>query len=82
MSMRSPQENLYLQRINTVIGYARENLNDDLSLEALARMAGFSPFHFHRIFKSISGDTVMSSCNRESQTKIKRSKTWNLARFR
>ena len=52
------QENLYIQRINTVIGHIRENLNDDLSLEALARVAGFSPFHFHRIFKSITGETI------------------------
>ena len=52
------QENLYIQRINTVIGHIRENLNDDLSLEALARVAGFSSFHFHRIFKSITGETI------------------------
>ncbi|HET6823137.1 MAG TPA: AraC family transcriptional regulator [Anaerolineales bacterium] len=58
MSTRSPQENLYLQRINTVIGYVRENLNDDLSLERLARVAGFSPFHFHRVFKSITEETI------------------------
>ena len=58
MTTRSPQENLYIQRINAVIGYARENLNDDLSLETLARVAGFSPFHFHRVFKSITEETI------------------------
>ena len=58
MPTRRVQENLYLQRINAVIDYARENLNRDLSLDTLARVAGFSPFHFHRIFKSITEETV------------------------
>jgi AraC family transcriptional regulator len=58
MPTRLEQENLYLQRLNAVIGYVRENLNDDLSLNTLARVAGFSPFHFHRLFKSITQETV------------------------
>ena len=58
MHRQSIQENLYVQRINTVIGYVRENLNEDLSLDALARVASFSPFHFHRIFKSITDETL------------------------
>jgi len=52
------QENLYLKRINAVVDFARENLNQDLSLDSLARVAGFSPFHFHRIFKSITEETL------------------------
>jgi AraC family transcriptional regulator len=58
MTTRSAQENLYLQRINAVIDHVRENLKDDLSLDMLARVAGFSPFHFHRIFKSITEETI------------------------
>ena len=58
MSTRSAQENLYLQRINTVISHVREHLHDDLSLDVLARVAGFSPFHFHRVFRSITEETV------------------------
>ncbi len=58
MSTRSAQENLYLQRINTVIDHVREHLTDDLSLDALARVAGFSPFHFHRVFKSVTDETI------------------------
>lgn len=56
--MRRDQENLYLQRINTVISYVRDNMDGDLSVDKLARVAGFSPFHFHRIFKSITGETL------------------------
>jgi AraC family transcriptional regulator len=58
MTTRSVQENIYLQRINAVIDYVRENLKDELSLDMLARVAGFSPFHFHRIFKSITEETI------------------------
>lgn len=58
MPTRSAQENLYLQRINAVIAHVRENLKDELSLDVLARVAGFSPFHFHRLFKSITDETI------------------------
>ena len=52
------QHNLYIQRINLVMDYIRQHVTDDLSLETLARVASFSPFHFHRIFKSITGETL------------------------
>ena len=58
MSTSFIQENLYLQRINAVIDHVREHLNDDLSLDILAQVAGFSPFHFHRVFKSVTEETV------------------------
>jgi AraC family transcriptional regulator len=51
-------ENLYTQRLNLVINYIRENLSGNLSLETLAQVAGFSPFHFHRIFKTLTGETL------------------------
>jgi AraC family transcriptional regulator len=58
MSAATSQENIYVQRVNLVINYIREHVTDDLSLETLAQVAGFSPFHFHRIFKSLTGQTV------------------------
>jgi AraC family transcriptional regulator len=51
-------ENIYLQRINAVVDYVREHITDDLSLTTLAQVAHFSPFHFHRIFRSVTGETV------------------------
>lgn len=58
MTIYSTQETLYHQRINTVISYVRENLEADLSLEDLASVAGFSPFHFHRVFKAVTEETI------------------------
>jgi AraC family transcriptional regulator len=52
------QDNVYFQRINLVIDHIRQHLTDDLSLETLAQVAAFSPFHFHRIFKTLTGETL------------------------
>jgi len=38
--------------------YVRDNLAGDLRLETVAQVANFSPFHFHRTFKSIVGETL------------------------
>jgi AraC family transcriptional regulator len=48
----------YLLRINRVIDYIREHLTEALPLEKLARVAHFSPFHFHRIFRALVGEPV------------------------
>ena len=38
--------------------YNEENLTEDLSLEKLSALAGFSPIYFHNSFKSATGMTV------------------------
>jgi AraC family transcriptional regulator len=48
----------YVGRVNRVIDHIRENLAGDLCLETLARVANFSPYHFHRVFRSIAGETL------------------------
>jgi AraC family transcriptional regulator len=48
----------YELRINRVIDYVQAHLADDLTLERLARVAAFSPFHFHRVFAAITGETL------------------------
>lgn len=45
-------------RINRVFEYIEANLDSDLSLNTVSTIAFFSPFHFHRIFKYISGETL------------------------
>jgi AraC family transcriptional regulator len=58
MTVNTSQNDLYTRRINTVIAYIRQNLDGDLSLDGLARVGCFSKFHFHRIFQSITDETV------------------------
>lgn len=53
--MKKTTKDEYLQSIYRVIHYVERNYSDDLTLEELSRVAGFSKYHFHRIFKSIVG---------------------------
>ena len=48
----------YTGRINKVIDYIEANLAGDLSLSTLAGVAAFSPYHFHRIFTALVGETL------------------------
>jgi DNA gyrase inhibitor GyrI/AraC-like DNA-binding protein len=49
---------IYQKRINRVIDYINNHLTETLSIEKLARLAYFSPFHFHRIFRSLVGEPL------------------------
>ena len=57
-------KNYYEERVNRVLDYVTQHLDGDLSLNTLARVSHFSPFHFHRIFQSITGETVNSYVRR------------------
>jgi AraC family transcriptional regulator len=54
----------YEKRVNRVIDHVRDHLVEDLSLERLARVAAFSPFHFHRIFRAITNETLFAFIQR------------------
>lgn len=47
----------YLDRINRVLAHVLDHLESDLTLAALADIACFSPWHFHRIFIALMGET-------------------------
>ena len=60
-----PQANSeYAQRIDRVIDYFRGNLDRQVGLAELASVACFSEFHFHRIFRAVSGETLKNFTNR------------------
>lgn len=48
----------YLGRIHRVMDHIERHLDERLTLEDLARVACFSPFHFHRIFTGCVGETL------------------------
>jgi len=48
----------YKKRINRVFQYIDENLSSELSLKIISDIAFFSPYHFHRIFKFITNETL------------------------
>jgi AraC family transcriptional regulator len=49
---------VYVARINRVIDYIEKHIDTDLSLERLSKEAGFSRFHFHRMFGAVVGETL------------------------
>lgn len=54
------QANEYINRINRVYDYIENNLGNEMTLKELASVAGFSEFHFHRIFAAMTGETLFS----------------------
>jgi len=54
----------YNDRVNRVLDYISEHLDEDLSLSRLSGVGCFSPFHFHRIFQAVTGETLNSHVRR------------------
>src|SRR5688572_16997141 len=55
----------YGARLERVHRYLSEHLDDDVDLERLASVACFSPFHFHRIYHALQGETVAETVRRQ-----------------
>jgi AraC family transcriptional regulator len=54
----------YEKAINRVLDYMEEHLDQSLSIEELAKISGFSTYHFHRIFKAVMGEALYGYLNR------------------
>ena len=48
----------YQLRMEAVLNYIENHLDDSLSLERLSRQSNLSPFHFHRQFRAFTGYPV------------------------
>ncbi len=55
----------YWARIHRVMDYVAEHIEDPLHLQTLARVSHFSPFHFHRIFKALTRETLNDYVKRQ-----------------
>lgn len=56
--------NDHQERILRALVYLQGHLDEDLDRDRLARIACFSPFHFHRIFSAVVGETVKAYIRR------------------
>jgi len=63
-AMRQTTERDYRRRILKVIDHLRTHLDEPLSFEQLAEIACFSPFHFHRIYRGMVGETIADTVRR------------------
>jgi AraC family transcriptional regulator len=62
--MRAGTEEDYKARVLRVLVYIQEHLDEAISLDQLAAIAHFSPYHFHRIFRGLVGESVMGHVRR------------------
>ncbi len=54
----NPNTEQYSSRLNQAFEYIEANIGNDLHLDSVAKQAYYSPYHFHRIFKFITGETL------------------------
>ncbi len=69
----------YVARVNRAIDFILKNLDQSLRLEVVAEAADFSPFHFHRIFQSLVGESLNEFVKRirlEHAIALLSRKTW------
>lgn len=63
--MHTTTEKEYIARINEALVYIDQHLNEDLSLSVVAAVACFSPYHFHRIFRAYTNETLLQYITRK-----------------
>ena len=45
----------HFEQINLALAYIHYHFGDKLTAEDLANISGYSVFHFHRVFKEVTG---------------------------
>ena len=63
----------YEDRMLRVLTYVHDNPAGDLSLDALADVAAMSRFHWHRVFRALTGETCAQAVRR---IRLHRAATW------
>jgi AraC family transcriptional regulator len=48
----------HIQRIRRILDYIEKSLHEDLNLHSISKEGYYSPYHFHRNFKGIIGETL------------------------
>ncbi len=56
--LKSTTQRHYQNRIHIVWQFIQRNLDKRLTLDELAEVAGISPFHFHRVFRAYTGESL------------------------
>lgn len=51
-------KNIHYEQINLALAYINSHYSIDIKVEELAAISGYSLYHFHRIFKSITSENV------------------------
>jgi AraC family transcriptional regulator len=62
--MKPDTRSFYARAVQATIEHIALHLDDALELQALARVACLSPFHFHRVFRGMVGETPLELARR------------------
>ena len=62
--MKPTTKDSYIQSIDRVVGYLNQRVEVIPTLQQLADIAGISPFHFHRVYRAITGETPSGTLRR------------------
>jgi len=54
----------YEERLSRVTAYIYDHLDDEIDLNKLADVACMSPYHWHRIYRAIYGETIAATVKR------------------
>lgn len=66
----------YQKRIFSAMDFIHQNLGENLPLEEIAQQAHFSKYHFHRLFRTVVGETVSNFTLRLRLEKSARALIW------
>ena len=62
--MKSSTQKTYHERIERVVGFLSDQVDNNPSLETLADVAAISPYHFHRVYRAVTGETPSGTLRR------------------
>jgi AraC family transcriptional regulator len=62
--MKSDTRAFYISAVQRVITHLCTHLDESPDLAALASLAGMSPYHFHRVFRGMAGETPLELLRR------------------
>ncbi len=54
----------YRKRLNRVVDYLYQHLDEEIGVDELADVAHLSPYHWHRIYTAMQGETVAATLKR------------------
>ena len=58
VTVKKSTRQLYEERLLRVLVYIQQHLDESLALVDLAELAHFSPYHFHRVFRGLVGESL------------------------
>lgn len=61
--VRTSKQKEYIEKFNRIFEYIDNNYTEDISLETVAGIAGFSKFHFSRLFKQFTDTSFYDYLN-------------------